>query len=140
LVSFYFNIMGKGEACGKGSGEGWGEGEGGGHGKGEAEWKKGLCDCGCSGMGCLTCCCPPVSQLLLAEKLGLEEFQYKYLGLIDFVGGGGLCTMIAAFLTRGKVRERYNIEGSTCGDFMVSCCCLPCSQCQMANHIDESVQ
>ena len=90
--------------------------------------------------GCLTCCCPPISNMLLAEKMGLEGFEYKYLSLFDYVGGGGICTFISTMLMRDKVRERYNIEGSTGGDCCIAFCCTSCAICQMRNQVDETVE
>jgi Cys-rich protein (TIGR01571 family) len=77
--------------------------------------------------------------MLLAEKMGLEDFQYKYLGLLDFLGGGGIFSSISALMLRQKVRERYGISGSTGGDFMIAfCCCTPCSICQMTKEVEEN--
>ena len=42
---------------------------------------------------------------------------------------------IPVFILRGEARERYGIEGSTAGDAMASCCCLPCVNCQTAAEI-----
>ena len=90
--------------------------------------------------GCLTCCCAPISNLLLAEKLGLEGFEYKYLSLIDYLGTGGICTFISTMLMRGVVRERYNIEGSAGEDCICAFCCTSCAICQMTNQVDETVE
>ena len=61
--------------------------------------------------------------MLLADKMGLEGFEYKYLALGDYIGFGGLCTFISSMLVRQKVRERYGIPGSAGGDCIISCCC-----------------
>ena len=130
--------MGKGEASGKGSGEGWGEGSG--QGSGTAEWKHDICgNCSPCGMCCLTCCCAPISNMLLAEQMGLEGFEYKYLSLLDYLGGGGIFTFISTMLMREKVREKYNIEGSTGGDCFAAFCCTTCAICQMRNQVDENI-
>ena len=91
-------------------------------------------------VGCLTCCCPPIGAYLLADKMGLEGPEYKYLPFLDFLGFGGLCTFISTMLTREKVRERYGIEGSTGGDCITSFCCTSCAICQMTNQIDPTVE
>ena len=39
-------------------------------------------------------------------------------------------------MLRGRMRERYGIEGSSCDDCMLSCCCADCVNCQMANELD----
>ena len=72
--------------------------------------------------------------------MGLEGFEYKYLSLLDFLGGGGICTFISTMLMRGKVRERYGIEGSNGGDCVAAFCCTACSICQMTNQVDETVE
>ena len=87
--------------------------------------------------GCLICCCPPIGNMLLAEKMGLEEFQYKYLSLFDYIGGAGIFSFISAMLIRQKVRERYGIDGSNGGDCFVACCCTTCSICQMTKQVNE---
>ena len=78
--------------------------------------------------------------MLLAEKLGLEQFQYKYLSLIDYLGTCGLFTFISTMLMRGVVRERYNIEGSAGEDCICAFCCTSCAICQMTNQVDETVE
>ena len=88
--------------------------------------------------GCLIWCCPPIGNLLLAEKLGLKEFQYKYLSLIDYAGGGGIFSKISALMMREKVRERYGIDGSPVRDCITTFCCTPCSICQMTKQVDEA--
>lgn len=123
--------MGKGS----GAGEGWGESDTkGGHG----EWKHGLCG-SCSPLGdcCLICWCAPIGNMLLADKMGLEGFEYKYLALGDYIGFGGLCTFISSMLVRQKVRERYGIPGSAGGDCIISCCCTVCSLCQMTKQVND---
>ena len=76
--------------------------------------------------------------MLLADKMGLEGFEYKYLALGDYIGGGGLCTFISSMLVRQKVRERYGIPGSAGGDCIVSCCCTVCSLCQMTKQVNDN--
>ena len=78
--------------------------------------------------------------MLLAEKLGLEGFEYKYLSLLDYLGGGGIFTFISTMLMREIVRERYGIEGSTGGDCATAFYCTSCSICQMRNQVDETVE
>ena len=89
-------------------------------------------------VGCLICCCPPIGNLMLAEKMGLEEFQYKYLSLIDYIGGAGIFSFISAMLIRQKVRERYGISGSNGSDCFTTCCCTTCAICQMTKEVEEN--
>jgi|ERR1711894_168466 len=143
LKSNFFeeDILIKNMGKGNGSGEGWGEGmgEGGlGEGSGHGEWKHGVCgSCSPCGDCCLICCCPPIGNMMLAEKMGLEEFQYKYLSLFDYIGGAGIFSFISAMLIRQKVRERYGIDGSNGGDCFVTFCCTTCTICQMTKQVNE---
>lgn len=86
-------------------------------------------------LGFIGCCCPPIGNFLIAEKLNSEGFE-KWIGFLDFVGFGGICSWIGAMTLRGKVREKDRIEGGTGDDCITTCCCLSCSICQMANQID----
>merc|ERR1712036_73483 len=118
--------MGKGE----GSGEGWGEGQG----KG-GEWKGDLCSSCNAGPKCfVSCCCPMVGNYFVAEKIGADGFE-KFIGFLDCLGFGGLCSAIGATSLRGKVREKDGIEGDGMKDCCASFCCLACVQCQMATHV-----
>ena len=74
---------------------------------------------------------------MLAEKMGLDGFQYKYLSLLDYVGGGGIFSFISAMLLRQKVRERYGIDGSNGSDCITAFFCTTCSICQMTKQVDE---
>ena len=74
---------------------------------------------------------------MLAEKMGLEGFQYKYLSLFDYVGGAGIFSFISAMLIRQKVREKYGIDGSNGGDCITAFCCTTCSICQMTKQVNE---
>ena len=87
--------------------------------------------------GCLICCCAPIGNFMLAEKMGLDGFQYKYLSLLDYVGGGGIFSFISAMLLRQKVRERYGIDGSNGSDCITAFFCTTCSICQMTKQVDE---
>ena len=80
----------------------------------------------------------PIGNLMLADKMGLEGFQYKYLSLFDYIGGGGIFSFISAMLIREKVRERYGIQGSPASDCITTCCCTSCAICQMTKQVDES--
>ena len=72
--------------------------------------------------------------MFIAEKIGADGFE-KYIGFLDILGFGGICSVLGAMILRGKIRERDGIEGSAPGDCCSTCCCLPCSICQMSNHL-----
>ena len=84
--------------------------------------------------GCIGCCCPAIGNYLVADKIGADEMT-KYIGFLDFCGGGVIFSMLGQMLIRGKIRERDNIEGSPIGDCFAACCCLECSICQTYNHV-----
>jgi len=122
--------MGKG----KGTGEGWGEGEGKGKGQG-GNWKGGLCSsCDFTPKCFIGCCLPPLGNYFIAERTG-DDDVIKYIGFLDFFGGGGIFSAAAQMIMRGKIREREGIEGSVAGDCLAAFCCLSCSTCQMSNHL-----
>ena len=72
---------------------------------------------------------------MIAEKINSDGFE-KWIGFLDFLGGGIIFSWIGAMILRGKVREQYGIEGGTGEDVIITGCCLPCSHCQMSNQID----
>ena len=75
-----------------------------------------------------------IGNYQIADKIGADGFE-KHIGFADFLGGGGIFSAIGAFILRGKIRERNNIEGDSCGDFCATFFCLACSECQMANEV-----
>eukprot|EP00090_Calanus_glacialis_P041543 TRINITY_DN73495_c0_g1_i1.p1 TRINITY_DN73495_c0_g1~~TRINITY_DN73495_c0_g1_i1.p1 ORF type:complete len:100 (-),score=19.54 TRINITY_DN73495_c0_g1_i1:44-343(-) len=93
-----------------------------------SDWKHGLCGC-TDDMG--TCCygywCGCCMMMDNANRLGKSGIVYALLGCFGH--------FIPILLTRQAAREQYNIEGSTCDDVMVSCCCACCSNIQTANEI-----
>ena len=85
-------------------------------------------------LGFLGCCCPPIGNFMVADKMGVDGFE-KFIGFLDFFGGGCLCSAIGAMVLRGKLRERDGIDGDNMKDCCASFCCLECVQCQMSNHV-----
>ncbi|XP_071234373.1 placenta-specific gene 8 protein-like [Salvelinus alpinus] len=91
------------------------------------EWSTGLCDC-CSDMG--TCCCAlwcfPCLQCQTASHFG----WCLCMPLLD-----PCAFMAVSCCMRSSMRERYGIQGSTCGDVALVCCCYVCTWCQMAREV-----
>ena len=85
--------------------------------------------------GFIGCCLPPLGNLFIAEKIGADGIE-KYIGLCDFLGGGGLCSALGQIILRGKIRAKDDIDGGSIGDVFAACCCLPCSICQQSNHVE----
>merc|ERR1712226_1583749 len=48
-----------------------------------------------------------------------------------------LMPCIPTLITRGEVRELYQIEGSVAGDVCAACCCTCCATVQVANELDH---
>ena len=85
-------------------------------------------------IGFIGCCLPPLGNYFIAERTG-DDDVIKYIGFLDFFGGGGIFSAAAQMIMRGKIREREGIEGSVVGDCLTTFCCLSCSTCQMSNHL-----
>merc|ERR1712001_261910 len=95
-----------------------------------SEWKNGLCDCCGDCENCLCgSFCTPCLVYRNAEDLDKSGILYCLLG----------CFMpcIPLILLRIEAREKYGIEGGTCGDAMASVCCGCCVNIQVANEIKE---
>merc|ERR1712083_728200 len=96
----------------------------------EAEWQHGLCGC-CDHMD--TCCfgyfCGLCLMMQNADNLGENMWLYCLMSCFT--------PCIPMLLLRGKARERYNIEGSTCEDVGTVLCCGHLANCQLAQEIQE---
>ena len=79
--------------------------------------------------GCCVSFCFPCAVYRDAEALNKSGI---FCGLISC-----FFPCIPTFLLRGEAREKYGIEGSTCGDAMCSFFCNRCVQCQIGNEIEE---
>ncbi|KAA6392632.1 MAG: hypothetical protein EZS28_011840 [Streblomastix strix] len=73
---------------------------------------------------------PCVLGSMLADLYG-EKFGYEHCCL-------SWCCPCAPLLTRVGIRQREGIPGTLCEDYIMSCCCLPCSICQTAKQFSES--
>ncbi|GLC55908.1 hypothetical protein PLESTB_001042900 [Pleodorina starrii] len=100
-------------------------------------WTTELCECCEEPSGCGFCfyawccsCCAYGSNAELMEPVvccGGECYPacLAYAGMV-YIG----CPCILQTMTRGYIRNKYGIPGSTCGDFMIAWCCSACSMCQ----------
>ncbi|GJN94256.1 hypothetical protein Rhopal_007330-T1 [Rhodotorula paludigena] len=102
------------------------------------EWSTGMCSCGDDVGGfCLACWCPCITygqykarfDSLRQTGRALPKEQNEtcntpallYLAVHCMTSAG----WVFDFITRGEIRQRYNIEGGACGDCLRSCCCIP---------------
>ena len=114
-----------------GKGEGWGERID----DGNRRWKGTLCGSCDFGPKCLLgCCCPGFGNYFVAEKIGSDDFT-KWIGFLDYLGGGFVFSAFGAWNLRKKIRERDGIDGDDFEDCCLSFCCFECVQCQHANHV-----
>ncbi|KAG9003533.1 hypothetical protein FRB94_003053 [Tulasnella sp. JGI-2019a] len=114
---------------------------------GDREWSYGLCDC-CSDFGtwCLSCWCPCMqysknkTRLEFLDRNGRPEPNggeacgsgcWTYGCLAAWCGLG----WIMQIGTRHDVRQRYRVEGGTCGDVFFSACCHSCALTQESREI-----
>ncbi|XP_075942945.1 cornifelin homolog A-like [Anarhichas minor] len=93
-----------------------------------SQWTSGICDCFqdlpqcCLAFWCLPC---------FSCKTAHEAGECVCLPLLDTFG------LIPPMTTalRVSVRQRYGIEGTICRDCLYSCCCGPCTWCQIAREM-----
>jgi Cys-rich protein (TIGR01571 family) len=90
-------------------------------------WEENLFGCcAAGGFCCLVMvfpCCYPVFQGFIVNKATGEScFAPCCCSLMLCCVGGAM--------NRGKIRDRYLIQGSFCSDCLVHCLCTPCAICQ----------
>lgn len=109
------------------------------------KWEIGFCGCfkdvvpNC----CMVSFCPCVTFAQITVRLGTGSGNYCATILIFtglsvlscFAGIGYLLLALWIMQTRGKIRERFHINGGTCDDYCAACCCPCCTLAQMATHV-----
>eukprot|EP01115_Flamella_aegyptia_P008614 TRINITY_DN3594_c0_g1_i1.p1 TRINITY_DN3594_c0_g1~~TRINITY_DN3594_c0_g1_i1.p1 ORF type:complete len:123 (+),score=32.52 TRINITY_DN3594_c0_g1_i1:35-370(+) len=96
-----------------------------------AAWDTGLFDCLSDCKVCLVSwCCAPCQ--VAYQKAAVEEHECGLGDLIPVC----CCPICCQVSVRGKIREKYGIEGSGCGDCMASFCCGICSISQQPRQLD----
>ncbi|KAJ4961011.1 hypothetical protein NE237_020921 [Protea cynaroides] len=92
-------------------------------------WSVGICDCGGGiKLRCISCCFPCITFGQISEIIDEGSSSCNTNGLIygllkHFTGFHWLY----ACSYRSKIRQQYNLAGSSCGDCCVHCCCAPCA-------------
>lgn len=94
-------------------------------------FEKGICGC-CSDMSlCLLgTCCPCYVSGKVAESTGRSCLLHGILALTPI----RLCT--GTFI-RGKIREKYHLEGNAATDFLANLCCGCCATIQEAHEVQN---
>ncbi|CAG9466797.1 unnamed protein product [Pedinophyceae sp. YPF-701] len=95
------------------------------------DWESGLCGCfNDIGICCCVYLCGPCTYCHTAADAHDITCGEACLGLCvcSFIG----CTFCAAVADRRKLRQKYNIKGSTIADCLAVACCPICAQCQEA--------
>ena len=77
-------------------------------------------------------------NLIANQDSGIEPMSCLVSFGADVLIGGNLGSFILTFFLRGKLRERYNIQGSPVADCLLSYFCLPLVVCQ--NYREMSVR
>ena len=86
-------------------------------------------------IGFIGCCCPPIGNYFIAEKINATDIE-KYIGCIDWTGCTGfLGSAIGLFMMRQKIRQNDGMDKGEIGDMVKLYCCLPCTICQTAIHV-----
>ncbi|XP_012694815.2 cornifelin homolog [Clupea harengus] len=86
---------------------------------GSSEWTSNACDC-CEDCG--ICLCGTFLPCILGCKVAQDYGDSCCLP----------CLPGAMIALRTGIRNRYNIEGSICDDWVIMACCPLCGLCQMA--------
>ncbi|XP_072921127.1 placenta associated 8, tandem duplicate 1 [Hemitrygon akajei] len=85
----------------------------------KSDWSSGLFSC-CDDIG--VCCCGIFCTICLGCQIA---------------GNMGECCLCGTSMAmRTLIRTKYLINGSLCGDWLVTMCCLPCSLCQIKREIN----
>jgi len=95
--------------------------------KGPIDWNYGLFSCLDEiGLCCMTCIVPCVTFGNLAEAMGEDCMMYGAATMVPLLNFYCFVTM------RGRVREKYGIEGSLVNDILSIWCCGICALVQTA--------
>ncbi|EGZ07575.1 hypothetical protein PHYSODRAFT_253676 [Phytophthora sojae] len=97
------------------------------------EWEVGLCGCctDCVPNCLMTSFCPCVSMAQISARLGMMEYCCALLVyLVLLPATGGCATAVWLCMARKETRERFEIPGGCCGDYLASFCWGCCAMAQ----------
>ncbi|KAI3332077.1 PLAC8 family-domain-containing protein [Xylariaceae sp. AK1471] len=106
----------------------------------KSRWQTDICSCGPCSSCLLAWCLPCILLGQTSERIRDPSMQNTDLLNSDCLIHGAIncftgCGWIYAMLKRGEIREKYNIEGSGCGDCCVSFWCSCCALIQQDNEV-----
>ncbi|KAL6075665.1 hypothetical protein QOT17_003363 [Balamuthia mandrillaris] len=118
------------------------------------DWDTGLWDCDVGSCSCffsslfcsssmLTFSCAFVATVLRAYCCSCCQVATQRAALegrdsdAADVCGVCLCSLCCMTVVRGRVRERYSIDGSCLEDFLLSCLCFPCAIPQQERQLER---
>ncbi|XWS34458.1 hypothetical protein CRYUN_Cryun21dG0040200 [Craigia yunnanensis] len=106
---------------------------------GNFPWSTGLFDCFSDVPNCcITCCCPCITFGKIAEIIDQQScFRGACGTLYAFCLFTG-CACIYSSSYRSRLRDRYMLEASPCGDCCVHFFCEPCALCQEYRQLQNS--
>ena len=99
------------------------------------EFSTGFCSC-CDRVGtsALVCCCPCLqynkTEYRFENPEAKEAPMFGANCCIFYLLGYLGATCVLPCLQRGKIRERFGIEGNVGKDFLLACCCTCCVMVQ----------
>ncbi|KAJ4961377.1 hypothetical protein NE237_021287 [Protea cynaroides] len=92
-------------------------------------WSSGICHCGDNiEFRCITCWCPCITFGQISEIIDKGSPSCTINGVIyGFLRHFTGFHWLYACSYRSRMRQEYNLNGSSCGDCFVHCCCEPCA-------------
>jgi len=96
------------------------------------DFKNHICGCYKNPILCLfSYCCPCYVYGKVAESVGENCLMYGALTVLP-------CRVCFNWKIRGKVREKYGVDGDMKMDIACHCCCPLCAIIQEANEVQEN--
>ena len=96
-----------------------------------SDWDTGIFDCFSDIKVCLLSWLCGTCQV--AQQKATVEGHDCGIGDLIMVWCCGICCQVSV---RGKIREKYGIDGSLVGDIVFSLCCMICSISQQTRQLD----
>ncbi|KZF26946.1 PLAC8-domain-containing protein [Xylona heveae TC161] len=104
-----------------------------------SHWKHQGCDCSDISVCCVGAFCPCIIYGKTQYRLSQKSARKDPTDLLGYSACNGACGLMAlacglqgliTFIQHTRIRRLYNIKGSTTGDCLCACCCIPCTLIQ----------